>query len=506
MTSATASEVELGVSRTEVSRRASGGIVILFTRGVAIAVVSFAGSVVLARLLDPHVFGVIAFGMAVVVFGSLLADGGLGAGLIRRTEPPAVEELQALTGFQLGITVGLALVTAVVAAPFGEVGWVTALMMWSLPLAMLQLPGMILLERTLSYRPLVKVELAQVLLYNAWAVGFVMLGFGVWGMATATVAMRAAGVLVMARVIPASILWPHFSWRRIRPLLGFGVRFQATNATWFAREQGLNVSLAVVAGVSTLGVWSLANRVLQVPALLVQALFRVSFPTMSKLVAANEDVAPLTERAVGMIAVGSGIILTGLVGSAPGLFSGLFGEQWREASLIMPGVCLGIIIAAPVSVAAQGYLYAVGDASAVLRASTFETIALFAATLPLVLVLGVRGIGLGFLIACVVQTHVLRRTMLQLTKVDLVRQLPTPVAAFIVSAAVGWLVSDLGGADLASGLVGGACSVVFFLALLTVIRRKLVVQTFRFTVASIRTAARGAPPPAHSRHPHSSSL
>jgi O-antigen/teichoic acid export membrane protein len=161
----------------------------------------------------------------------------------------------------------------------------------------------------------------------------------------------------------------------------------------------------------------------------------------------------------------------------------------------MPGVCLSIMIAAPVSVSAQGYLYAVGNASAVLRASTFETIALFAATLPLVLVLGVRGIGLGFLIAAVAETYALRRTMLQLTKIDLVRPLLVPVAAFIVSAAVGWLVSDLGGADLASGLVGGACSLVLFVALLTVSRRELVLQTFRFTVASVRTAARRAPTP-----------
>jgi polysaccharide transporter, PST family len=488
-------EGDVGLPRDELRRRALGGIVIVFTRGVAIALLSFAGSVVLARLLNPHAFGVIAFGLALVLFGSLLADGGLGAGLIRRAEPPAVEELQALTGFQLGVTVGLALVTAAVAAPFGEAGWVTALMVWSLPLAMLQLPGRILLERSLSYRPLATVEVSQVLVYNVCAVSLVLLGFGVWGMASATVVMRVAGVLVMARVIPAGIVRPHFSWRRIRPLLGFGVRFQATNAGWLARDQGLNVSLAAVAGVSTLGLWSLANRVLQVPSLFIQTLFRVSFPTMSRLVAAKEDVAPLIERAIGMVAVGSGIILTGLVGSAPGLFPGLFGEQWQEASQIMPGVCLSIMIAAPVAVSAQGYLYAVGDASAVLRASTYETIALFAATLPLVLVLGVRGIGIGFLIASVVETYALRRTMLQLTKIDLVRPLLAPVAAFIVSAVAGWLVSDLGGADLASGLVGGACSVVLFVALLTVSRRKLVLQTFRFTVASIRTAARSAPTP-----------
>ena len=494
MVSASAREEgNVGLPRDELRRRALGGIVIVFTRGVAIAVLSFAGSVVLARLLNPHAFGVIAFGMAVVLFGSLVADGGLGAGLIRRTEPPAVEELQALTGFQLGVTVGLALVTAAVAAPFGEAGWVTALMVWSLPLAMLQIPGRILLERSLSYRPLAVVELAQVLVYNAWAVSLVVLGFGVWGMASATVAMRVVAVLVMARVIPAGVVRPLFSWRLIRPLLGFGFRFQATSAMWLARDQGLNVSLAAVAGVSTLGLWSLANRALQVPSLFLQALFRVSFPTMSQLVAAKEDAAPMIERAAGMVAVGSGILLTGLAGSAPGLFPGIFGEQWREASEIMPGACLGVVISAPVAVSAQGFLYAVGDASAVLRATTLQTIALFAATLPLVLALGLPGIGLGFIAASVVETYVLRRAILQSAQVDPVRPILAPVAAFVVSAAAGWLVSDLGGADLVSGFGGGACSVFLFVAFLTILRRKLLFRTFRFAFASVRAAVGRAP-------------
>lgn len=479
--------------RHELKRRASAGIFIVFTRGVAIALLGFGGNVVLARLLTPHVFGVVAIGMAVVSFSSLVADGGLGAGLIRRAEPPAVEELQALNAFQLSVTVGLAIVTAAVAAPFGEIGWVTALMVSSMPLAMLQLPGRILLERSLSYRSLAAVELSQVIVYNAWAISFVVLGFGVWGMASATVAMRVVAVLVMGRVSPAGLIRPRFSWRLVRPQLSFGVRFQATNAMWLVGQQGLNISLASIAGVSTLGLWSLISRVMQIPGLLVQSLYRVSFPTMSQLMAAREDTAPLVERAVGMIAVGSGIILTGLAGSAPGLIPGLFGEHWRAASSIMPGACLGAAISASVAVSTQGYLYAVGDAAAVLRAVTLQTVALFGVTLPLVSVIGVSAIGLGSLVSGVVGANVLRRAMLQWTSVDLVRPLIAPVAAGIVSAATGWLVTDLGGSDLVSGLFGGACSIVLYLVLLTALRRKLVDETFRFAVASVVSAVRSAP-------------
>jgi O-antigen/teichoic acid export membrane protein len=479
--------------RHELKRRASAGIFIVFTRGVAIALLGFGGNVVLARLLSPHAFGVVAIGMAVVLFSSLLADGGLGAGLIRRAQPPTVEELQALNGFQLGVTLALALITAAVAAPFGEIGWVTALMVSSMPLAMLQLPGRILLERSLSYRSLAVVELSQVFVYNAWAISLVLLGFGVWGMASATVAMRLVAVLVIARVSPAGLIRPRFAWHLVRPQLAFGVRFQATSALWLVGQQGMNVSLAAIAGVSTLGLWSLVSRVMQIPGLLVQSLYRVSFPTMSQLMAAHEDTGPLVERAVGMIAVGSGIILTGLAGSAPGLIPGLFGEHWRAASSIMPGACLGAGISAAVAVSTQGYLYAVGDASAVLRSVAFQTVALFGVTLPLVSSIGVSAVGLGLFVSGVVGANVLRRAMLKWTSVDLIRPLVAPIAAGVASAATGWFVTESGGPDLVSGLVGGGCSVLLFLALLTVLRRKLVHETFRFAVTSVLSAVRSAP-------------
>lgn len=97
------------------------------------------------------------------------------------------------------MTVALALVAAAVAVPVGEIGWVIALMVSSMPLVTLQFPGMILLERSLSYRPLAVVEVSQVLVYHAWAIGLVVAGFGIWGLASATVARAVAAALMMAR-------------------------------------------------------------------------------------------------------------------------------------------------------------------------------------------------------------------------------------------------------------------------------------------------------------------
>ena len=51
----------------------------------------------------------------------------------------------------------------------------------------------------------------------------------------------------------------------------------------------VNLVVAAAGGTQLLGYWSLANRLLQVPFWLLQALWRVSYPTMARLRAHGED-------------------------------------------------------------------------------------------------------------------------------------------------------------------------------------------------------------------------
>ena len=483
------------LAHDELKHRASAGIFIIATRGLAILAIGFGGTIVVARLLTPHDFGVIALGMVLVQVAALLSDGDLGAALIRRAEPPTAEELQALTAFQLAVTIGMVGVMVAVAPFLGEIGWVAAVMVSSMPFVALQFPGRILLERSLSYRPLAVIEVAQVITYYTWAIGFVLAGFGVWGLATATVAMRVVSALLMARVSPVGLVRPRFSWGRIRPLMGFGVRFQAASATWLIRDQGLNALIPVVTNVATLGLWTLARRLLEVPLLLFESLWRVSFPTMSQLLAAKEraSVGALIERSAAMTAVGSGVILTALAGGAPGLVPGLFGEQWAAASGVVPLACLALGIRGAVSVGTIGYLYAVGDASAVLLASIFEAAVLLSVALPLLPVLDVTAVGVAWVAAAVVEASLLARATHRWTSVRLLRPLAVPLVVGIAAGSLGWLVANAGGRDLASGVEGAVTAVVCFQAGLLLLSRRLLFDTVRFAASSVRAAGRSTP-------------
>lgn len=471
---------------SQVKQRAAAGLVVVGSRGVAILLIGFASYTALARLLSPREFGLIAIGLAFTAIIGLAADGGLGGALIRRAEPPTREELQALTALQVGVATGLALLTAGVGIFLGDARWITTIMTAAMPIVALQMPGRILLERSLNYRSLAVIEIAQVVCYHGSAVGLVLAGFGAPGVACAWVIRAAVGTVIMARLSPVGLLRPRFAWRLIRPIVGFGVRFQAASASLLVSEQGLNWTIASVASVSTLGLWSLTRRLLEIPMLLIQTFGRVSFSSMSRLVELKQDCARLIERAVGIAVVGTGIALTGLTGSAPGLVPGVFGERWAESANAVPWACLALAIVGSVGVATQGYLYAVGDASAVLRATATQAVVLFAVTLPLLSTIGVAAVGLGWLAAAVIESVLLVRATKKWLELRLAKGLILPIAIGCTSSAVGWIVSDTSGGDLRSGLAGGVTSVALYVVGLLVFRRALLIDAVRFFAGSLR--------------------
>ena len=125
-------------SPTAIRERGAIGAALLTVRAAAAQVVAFLGTLVLAHLLLPSAFGVVAFGTTVVTIGNFFADGGLGAALVRKPTDPTTDELRTLLALQLGVAGVLAVGIAVAGSQAGTAGGVTAVMAASLPLLALR--------------------------------------------------------------------------------------------------------------------------------------------------------------------------------------------------------------------------------------------------------------------------------------------------------------------------------------------------------------------------------
>jgi O-antigen/teichoic acid export membrane protein len=471
----------------EVRRRATAGAFLLSLRGLGIRLIALAANLVIARLLAPADVGLVAIGATLVTFGDFIATAGMGASLIRHPRPPEPADLRSVVGFQFLVTGTLAVAVAVIAAPLGLGGQLAAVMVASLPLFAFRTPGVVMLERELRYGPLVVVELLDALVYAAWAVTTVALGWGVWGLATAVIARAVIGTVVLIRLSPVGVVAPSLDFGRLRPILGFGARFQAVGVVNLVRDQGFNIAIAAIAGVTVLGLWTLAYRVLQTLLLVFQGLWRVSYPAMARLMEAGENPRPIIERGVGIVALGSGLFLAPLAASGPALIPAALGARWADAADILPAACLGLMIVGPVSVSVAGYLYAEGDAGTPLRGALLHTAAQYVVAFALLPSLRGWALGLAGLAAGIVEAVVLGRAASRSSGARVVPPLLVPLLASCAAAGGGWALATTGHPTLPRAAAAAAVSAAVYLAIVGTLRPRLVADTAGLIRRAVRS-------------------
>jgi O-antigen/teichoic acid export membrane protein len=451
----------------EVRSRATSGAAFLGARNALIYALGVVANLTLARLLAPRDFGVVTIGLVVVVLGTYIGEAGVGAALIRRERPPTHAELQAVNALQLAMTTALALVASAIAAQLGHDGLVVATMAASLPIAVLRSPSVIVLERELRYETIATADVVEAVSYYAWAVGSVALGLGVWGLASAVAVRALVGTATMLAIGPLGLIRPRWSWREVRPVMGFGAKFQATALLQILRDYGLNIVVAAVAGLSTLGVWNLAWRVLQVPNLLFMTVGRVAFPAVSRLLGAGRDPRSAIERGVAALAAMTGIVAVGLISIAPAL-PAIVGAGWSEVPSVLLWSGIALIVGVPIAFATSGYLFAADDAGAVAAAAVLSMVAWFGVTGALLPRYGAPAAGIGFVASSIVNAGVLWRRTTARSGAAIGARIAGPTAVALAAAALGWLVAhrvDPRPLGAALGFVVGEGVMVFGLAL-----------------------------------------
>ena len=284
------------------------------------------------------------------------------------------------------------------------------------------MPALVVLERQLLYKRIATAETAEMVVYYAWTIGTVAIGWGLWGLATATVARAIVGTAFTVALAPTGVVWPRYDRRRIRAMLGIGVRVQAVDFVVLVRDQILVLGTAAIGSVSIVAYWGLVLRALQAPQSLLLTLLRVSFPAMSRTRSAGGDPSNMLPRLLAAATILTGTLLAPLA-AAPALVPFLFGEKWSPAANALTLACLAVIIHTPVMIAGHSYLWTAGDARSPLRASIADAVVVVAVGLPLVPILGVLGLAIGGVACAVVHTAILARAVDRQTHVHVLRHI-----------------------------------------------------------------------------------
>jgi O-antigen/teichoic acid export membrane protein len=484
--------LEAKLTPAQVKRRAATGVALLAGRNVAFRVIGLLGNLVLARLLAPKDFGVVAVGVTIISVAQFLTDAGVGSAVVARPEPPSRGELRAIAGLQVGVATVVSLVGLGVSLGLGESGRLTALMMVALPLLALRGPILLVLQRQLAFGLRVKIEVTEILTYLVVSIVLAALGLGALSLVIATILRAGAGTAVALAVSPMGAIVPSLRLARLRPILGFGVRLQAAGVVQVAQDTALTAAIGAVAGFTALGLWSLATRILSIPQLLFESMWSVAFPAFARLDEAGQDLRDLLERSASTLAVGVAALMTPIVAGAPASVPVLFGSVWSDVSLILPGAAFVLVLSGPVNISVSAYLYAVGDAKTPLRGAAVGAAARLLLTLALLPSLGVAAIGIAWALATLVELPVYLRPTRRHSGARLLRCTVPPLAAGIGGSAAGWIAAEHYGATVASLLIATGIGASAFAVLLLVIGREPL-GAARMTARSMLAAIRRSP-------------
>jgi len=461
-------------SAEEVRGRAAAGAVLLGLRSLAVRALGLAGNLVLARLLLPSEFGEIALGLAVISFSRFLMDGGVVAGLVRREQPPDHEELRAALGFHLAVALAILAVVAAVAPIAGTPGVIAAVMAVSLPIDAARAPIYVTFERRVDYGVIARVEVAEILVYNVLAVSAVALGAGVLGVAGAVIAKSLVGTAIALTRSPIGRLRPGRRWGRLRPVMRFGLTFQATTLVLLLREQAITALTLVLATTSVLGLFALANRLMLVGVVVFEAVSRVLFSALARLEELGERAGDSLSRVLSSAFVLCGLVAVPLAATAPALVPVLFGEVWRPSAPVVTWMASSFLFNAPLLMAAQSYFWATGRAGLVLRLTVAKSVLAVAIAAPLLPRLGAEAIGIGIFAASAVDSVVIGVLVVRATGVPLLRHIAPPLLAAPIAGVLGRVVVDAVAAETVAVLAGAATALAVYALLLLATYREPV--------------------------------
>lgn len=318
-----------------VSANIAKGMIWLVTGRLGNALLSLASTAVLARLLSPGDFGVMAASWIVIALANVLFDGAFGQNLLRKRSARPEDVRTTLT---LGLMLAMLLVLAVALAAqriegfFGFphlAGVLTASAMvipckavFAVATSQLQLQG--------RFGVMATGTLAAALTGN-FLVGIPLglLGYGVWALVAAAVVTGLVEAAVLAARAGMPIL-PLLERQAMREVFSASF-FSLANVMNWAANTGSNAVVGRVMGDVSLGLYSRGWKLLDLfVAATATPLSRVLLPTFAKL---RDDKARLNAALVdvlGLVLPGYTVASVLLTLHAPLIVALALGPKWGE--------------------------------------------------------------------------------------------------------------------------------------------------------------------------------
>jgi PST family polysaccharide transporter len=308
--------------------------------------IQLASQVVLARLLVPADFGLLAMVAPVIAFIMVFNDIGLGQAIVQR--PVLVQDgVSALFWVNLALSCALACLVASLAPLFawvyGEPHVIGLMVVLSIliPISALGINPTALLSRQMRFGWIARNEVAAAFAGVVIAVFCAWYGWGYWSLVAGQFASTITG---------NSLAWTICRWRPSRPKfvqsawadLKFGGNLTGANLATFVTTSGDNIIVGVMTGRVSLGLYDRSYRLVVAPlGQMLAPISRVAVPLLSRLIDRPDayKAAYLKIFRALLLVTMPGLLVC--ITSGDVIIRVFLGNRWIDAAPIFSWVCVG---------------------------------------------------------------------------------------------------------------------------------------------------------------------
>lgn len=315
-----------------------------FMERAGVQVMQFVVSIVLARLLAPEEFGLIAMVMIVIAIADVFVQSGLGIALIRKKE---VDDLDFSSVFYASLTIAATAYTIVfISAPFiseffGQSGLTPVIRVLTLTLFIGVFNSIqnAYVARHMMFKKLFIRGLCATIPSGALGIFLAYQGLGVWALVCQQLANASLSVLAMWVTVP----WrPHlqFSMTRLKDLFSFGWKLLVSTLMDNIYDK---IRALVIGKMFSSAALAFNDRGDQFPKLLItninNSISAVLLPTLSAYQDDKPQLKKMTRRSIVTSAFVLIPMMTGLAMLAHPLVLILLGEKWLPCVPFIQAYC-----------------------------------------------------------------------------------------------------------------------------------------------------------------------
>ena len=384
-------------------------------RGSAWLALSYGGSqlvslvvtAVLAHLIFPSDFGVVALAMIVIAALTPVQESGLDTALIYKRSNI---ERAAGTALVANVVVAFCLYGVMyVLAPYLADAFgsprLTGVLRVLMLMVVISAPGLVpgaMIERELLFGSRAKGELSGAVMRAATAIPLAVAGFGVWSLVAGQLAGQFVQTVLYWRVTPFRPSPFAFDFEMLRLLSRYGRHVTAGNVVSFVDQNVDTATVGGLLGAADVGFYSLAWRLANFPATGIgYVIGRVMLPAYSTLQDDRAAFRAAFLTNVRRVALVSLPVAVAIIVTARPLVVGIFGSRWAPA--VPPLQLLGVFGLARSFTGTTGPVFqAAGRPQLVFYLNVLHLAALCAALFTLIPLGGIRGAAAAVTLAMTV--------------------------------------------------------------------------------------------------------